>query len=415
VSTLPLLRNRDFAAFWGARTTMVLATQMQATAMAWQAYDVARQTMSVAEAAFVLGLLGLAQFLPVLILSLVGGQAADRLNRKAILIAAFLFKLALSGLLIAATQTGGQAVLIAVFTVATLTGVIQAFQPPASQALFPTLMPREDLPRAIAMMSLGVQGASIAGPALGGIAVAAAGPVPTYAATACLLVLATGMLLFVRAPRHERVDGQDALALIREGLVFVRNSPILFGAISLDLAVVLLAGAVALFPVFARDIIQAGPEALGLLRAAPAIGAAIVAALLAARPIRTAVGRWMFGATIVFGLATIVFGLSTALWLSVAAMIVAGAADMISVYVRSSLVQLATPDAMRGRVAAVSSVFISASNELGDFQSGVAARLVGPVLAVTMGGAGAIGVVGLWVRWFPALWRADRFDDARSS
>ncbi len=417
-SLLPPLapfRYPRFVRYWTARALAVFGTQIQATALGWQVYDLARDSgLSVYDSAFLLGLIGLAQFLPLLVLSLFGGQAADRYDRKRIVVACLAAKSALALGLVAITLGPKDAALPAIFAIAAATGATNAFLPPASQALVPTLVPREVLPGAIALSSLAFQGGAIVGPALGGLLYGAGAIVP-YAATAALTAAGAALVLSIPTPPHVAPENVRTLAFIKEGLLYVRDNKIVLGAISLDLAVVLLAGATALLPVFARDILMAGPTALGFLRAAPAVGAAAVALALAIRPITRHVGPWMFGAVAVFGLATIAFGLSTTLWISVAALAVAGAADMISVYVRQSLIQLATPDAMRGRVSAVSFVFISASNELGEFESGLAARLVGPVPAVVVGGIGAIVVAGWWIRLFPTLWRADRFPDPPDS
>ncbi len=405
-------RHAPFARFWFARLFSMLGMQVHATAMGWQVYDLARaEGRPIGESAFLLGLIGLTQFAPLLLLSLIGGQAADRFNRKLIVLASYLGKAALAAALIGAASLSSSAAISTIFVVATFSGAINAFLPAASTSLTPLLVPREDLPRAIAAISLAFQFGAIAGPSLGGL-LYGLGPQTAYGAAATLILLGAAMLLLVETPKHVPVAGARTLAMIREGLIYVRENKIVLGAISLDLAVVLLAGATALMPVFARDILEVGPEGVGILRSSVAVGAAIVAVRLAIRPIDRHVGPWMFGAVGVFGVATILFGLSNWLWLSAFALALTGAADMISVYVRQSLVQLATPDSMRGRVSAVSFIFISASNELGEFESGLVARLIGPVAAVAVGGAGAIGIAALWARLFPQLWQADRFADA---
>jgi len=387
---------------------------MQLTAMGWQVYDAARANgQSIAEAAFVLGLVGLAQFAPLLVLSLFGGQAADRYNRKLILAACVTGKAAIAAGLALVANAGPEIVIPAVFTAAVTAGAINAFMPPAASALMPTLVVRTDLPQAIAWSSLAFNSGLIVGPALGGLLYGAGAPVP-YIAAFTLLAVGAALILTLRAPAHEPEKNARTLSMIAEGLRFVWTNKIVLGAISLDLVVVLLAGAVALLPVFARDILHAGPSELGILRAAMGVGAALVALMLAVRPIRTRVGAWMFGATIAFGLATIAFGYSQHLWLTAAALAIAGGVDMISVYVRQSLIQFATPDPMRGRVAAVSFVFISASNELGDFEAGLMARILGPVTAVMLGGALAIGASLGWMRLFPALTQADGFELSRA-
>lgn len=386
--------------------------QIQLTAMGWQVYDIARaRGDSIEEGALLLGFVGLAQFVPLLLLSLVGGQAADRFNRRSIVVAGLAVKLVLAVMLLATPDMEPDLAIASILTVAALTGLTNAFLPAASQAMFSNLVPRAELPQAIALMSLAFHGGSIAGPAIGGYLLLSGADIP-FGVGAALFAGAIGLVLATPPPAQEPTPAGRAWQMIKEGIIYVRDNKIVLGALSLDLAVVWLAGATALLPVFARDVLQADADALGWLRAATALGAGAVAIVLAVVPIRRRVGHWMFGSVAIFGLATIGFGLSREIWLSVACLALAGAADMISVYVRSSLVQLATPDAMRGRVAAISFIFISASNEFGDFQSGVAARFLGPVTAVVAGGVGAILVAGLWMRLFRPLAVADRFEDA---
>jgi MFS family permease len=415
IPSLEIFRHRAYAQFWAARWFATFAVQMQLTAMGWQVYDSARaHGQSIAEAAFVLGLVGLAQFLPLLVLSLFGGQAADRYNRRLILVACFGAKAAIALGLAIASRFGPDIVIPAVFAAAIGAGATNAFMPPAASALLPMLLPREELPQGIAWSSLAFQSSLTIGPAVGGLIYAFGAPVP-YSATFVLLLVAGALMLALKAPKQQPVEDARTLRMIAEGLRFVRANKVVLGAISLDLVVVLLAGAVALLPVFARDILHAGPAELGVLRSAMGVGAAAVALALVLRPIRTRVGAWMFGATIVFGLATIAFGLSQYLWLSALALAVANGVDMVSVYVRQTLIQLNTPDAMRGRVSAVSFVFISASNELGDFEAGLMARIFGPVLAVTLGGIAAVAASVGWMRLFPELAKADGFEPAALS
>jgi MFS family permease len=410
IPSLDIFRHRLFAQFWAARWFATFAIQVQATAMGWQVYDSARaHGQSIAEAAFVLGLVGLAQFLPLLVLSLFGGQAADRYNRRLILIACMSAKALILLWLVFASGMGPEIVIPAVFAAAISAGVINAFMPPAASAIMPMLLPRDELPQGIAWSSLAFQSSLIIGPAAGGLLYGLGVAVP-YATAFVLLVVSTLLLIFLKAPKQEPVADARTLGMIADGLRFVWKNKIVLGAISLDLVVVLLAGAVALLPVFARDILHAGPSELGILRSAMGVGAASVALWLAVKPLRARVGFWMFGATIVFGLATIVFGLSEFLWLTALALAIAGGVDMISVYVRQTLIQLNTPDAMRGRVAAVSFVFISASNELGDFEAGLMARIFGPVMAVTIGGVAAVFASFGWMRLFPELAKADGFE-----
>lgn len=380
--------------------------------MGWQVYDAARtHGQSVAEAAFVLGLVGLAQFLPLLVLSLFGGQAADRYNRKFILLACVIAKAVIVLGLALVSDLGPDVVIPAVFAAAISAGMINAFLPPAATAMLPMLLPREELPQGIAWSSLAFQSGLIVGPAIGGLLYGLGAHVP-YATAFVLLAVGAVLMFALRPPVQAPVRDARTIGMIAEGLRFVWGNKIVLGAISLDLVVVLLAGAVALLPVFARDILHAGPSELGILRSAMGVGAATVALVLAVKPLRTRVGLWMFGSTIAFGLATIVFGLSKEMWLTATALAVAGGVDMVSVYVRQSLIQLATPDAMRGRVAAVSFVFISASNEFGDFEAGLMARIFGPVLAVTIGGVGAVIASAAWMRLFPQLVKADGFEPA---
>jgi MFS family permease len=412
--SLAPFQHKSFLSYWCARVFWTLGTQVQVTAMGWQVYDIARaRGDSIEEGAFLLGLVGLSQFLPLLMLALFGGQVADRFERRIIVLLGMIVKLMLAGGLVLASGLDSGVMIAAVFGVAIFTGMLGAFIPAASSAMVSNLVPRAQLPQAIALMSLSFQGGSILGPAVGGLLLAFGARVP-YEFAAVLFVLAIVLIVITKSPPQEKVESGRTLEMIREGLIYVRDNKIVLGALSLDLAVVLLAGATALLPVFARDVLHAGPEALGALRSATAIGAGIMSVILALVPIRRHVGTWMFGSVFVFGVATLGFGLSTSLWLSVACLAIAGAADMISVYVRSSLVQLATPDVMRGRVSAISFVFISASNELGEFQSGIAARLLGPVMAVVVGGIGAVLIAGAWMKLFEPLAKADRFEDAEA-
>ena len=413
IPSLDIFRHQLFTQFWAARWCATMAVQMQATAMGWQIYDVARaHGQSIAEAAFVLGLVGLAQFLPLLVFSMFGGQAADRYNRRLILVGCMLAKCAIVLGLAFASGFGADLVIPAVFIAAISAGVTNAFMPPAASALMPMLVPRDELPQGIAWSSLAFQSALIIGPAAGGLLYGLGVAVP-YLTAFALLALGVVLMALLKPPAQEPVKDAQALRMIMEGLRFVWGNKIVLGAISLDLIVVLLAGAVALLPVFARDILHAGPSEMGVLRSAMGVGAASVALWLAVKPLRTRVGLWMFGATIVFGVATIVFGLSQWMWLTALMLAIAGGVDMISVYVRQTLIQLNTPDAMRGRVGAVSFVFISASNELGDFEAGLMARIFGPVLAVAIGGAAAVGASLWWMRLFPELAKADGFEPAK--
>ncbi|MGE0410190.1 MAG: MFS transporter [Amphiplicatus sp.] len=408
--SLTVFRHRAYAYYWVMRQLISAARQMIAVAIGWQVYDLARLTRSVEESALLLGFVGLAQFLPVLLLSLVGGQAADRFDRKTILIVANIVRITTTLGLVATTSLAPAYAIPAIFAAAVIFGAVNAFTPAASNSLYPTLVPREDLAHAIAWNALGFQMAAILGPAFAGL-LFIAGANAVYGTAAAMTACAVLSLAAAATPKQQPVHARG-LHLVIEGLRYVRDNKLVLGAISLDLVVVLFGGATALLPVFARDILHTGAEGLGLLRAAPAAGAAVVAFLLAARPITRRVGKRLLLAIAVYGLAMLAFAFSVSFWLSMAMLAVSGAADMISVYVRQSLIQFATPDGMRGRVSAVSFIFISASNELGEFESGVAARFLGPVGAVVLGGAVALATAGLWLRLFPSLARADSFDDA---
>lgn len=403
-----LLAERDYVKFWLTRVMATLGVQIQSVALGWQIYSLARETMSVAQSAFYVGMVGLAAFIPVFLLALPAGEVADRYERKRILIFCYLGETA-TALVLAAASIFHFTSIPLLLALSAAFGASRAFMGPASTAMGPMLVPRPLLPRAIAWNSLAWQGGSIVGPALGGILVAISASV-SYSVTVCLYLVALTCVLLIRRSTQPDVQPGSRWELMKEGLAYTWTNKIVFGAISLDLFAVLLGGATALLPVFARDILHVGPSGFGLLRAGPAIGATLVAMALAAIPIRRHAGLIMFSGVALFGLATIVFGLSKWLPLSILALATLGGADMLSVYVRQTLVQIVTPDQMRGRVAAVSSLFIGASNELGEFESGVVARLLGPVGAAIFGGAGALIVTGLWAKLFPALRKADRLE-----
>jgi MFS family permease len=423
-SARALLKERDYLLFWGTRWTGSFASQIQSVAMGWQMYALARQGHSVNESALLVSMLGLAAFVPVLLLTLPAGEAADRYDRKKVLLICLTGEIVSVFTLAIATVQGWTSPAL-LMGIAALFGASRAFFAPANTALGPMLVPRKLLPRAIAWNSLAWQTASILGPAAGGLLVARSSQT-AYFTTFALYGLAGVLVFMIRGNAKPALNPGSRWQLMKEGLAYVWRQKIVFGAISLDLAAVLLGGATALLPVFARDVlvIHEGhyvilgvfpyeftrAAAFGLLRSGPAIGATVVALTLAARPVRNHAGVIMFLGVATFGIATVVFGLSKSLWLSVAALAVLGAADMLSVYVRQTLVQLVTPDHMRGRVAAVSSVFIGASNELGEFESGVVARILGPVRAAVFGGIGAVMVTALWARLFPDLRRADRLE-----
>jgi MFS family permease len=388
-----LIRQRAFMRLWWARLAGVAAGQMLMVALGWQMYDLTGS-------AWDLGLVGLLQFAPALALVLVAGHVIDRHQRARIIALCLAVQCSVALLLLAATAQGwaSRAMLLALSVVL---GAVRAFQMPAQQALTPLLVPAASLPRALAFGSAGLQGAIIAGPALGGF-IYAAGAGATYAGCALLFALAATLAATIHYA-HSATPEPVSLERLLAGVRYVAANKVVLGAISLDLFAVLLGGAVALLPIFARDILQVGPWGMGLLRAAPAVGALAMSLALTRWPPRRRAGPLLLGAVGVYGVATLAFGLSTHFWLSMLALTVSGAADMISVVIRQTLVQLETPDAMRGRVSAVNSVFIGASNQLGEFESGATAAWLGPVGSVVLGGLGTLAVAVLWLRLFPAL------------
>ena len=403
------LRIPAFRYYWFARLATTIGQMAMVIVIGWQVYDIARATMGLKEAALRLGIIGVVQFVPLFLLTLVTGWTADRVDRRWIARAAVGLELGCAAAL-ALLAWSHTTTLLSLYAVAALLGVARAFAGPALQALAPNLVPRDILPRAIALSSIAWQTGAIAGPAVGGYLYAAA-PYAPYAASAALFAIAfTGLLCIGPVARSEIDRNRHPWKQMVDGLHYVRRNRLVLGAISLDLFAVLLGGATAMLPVFARDVLHAGPEGLGHLRAAPAVGATLTAAFFSVRPLKRDVGLKMLAAVGVFGAATVVFGFSRWMPLSLACLALLGAADMFSVYVRQSLIQLYTPDDMRGRVGAVSSLFISASNELGEAESGVLGALIGPVPAVIAGGFGAIAVVFLWSWWFPELRLAKRFD-----
>ena len=400
---------RDFRFYWVARFTSTIAQMSMVIVIGWQVYDIARRSMDVPEAAFQLGMVGLVQFVPLFLLTLVSGWMADRVDRRHIARASIALEIFCAAML-AWLSWQGTVTLGALFAIAGLLGVARAFAGPALGALAPNLVPREILPRAIALSAMAWQVGSICGPALGGYLYAWSPEMPYVVSAALFGVALLCMLLIRPVPRPEIDASRNPWQQMIDGLHYVRRNRLVLGAISLDLFAVLLGGATAMLPVFARDILHTGPEGLGHLRAAPAIGASLTALWFAYRPLKTNVGVKMLVSVGVFGAATLAFGLSRSMPLSLACLALLGAADMLSVYVRQSLIQLYTPDEMRGRVGAVSSLFISASNELGEAESGFLAALIGPVIAVVAGGAGAIAVTLLWARLFPELRLARSFE-----
>ncbi len=406
-SASALLGQRDYLIYLSTRSLGVLATAAQSVTMGWQVYDMARAERGIAESALYVGILGLVTFLPLFLLALPAGVVADRYPRKRVLSICFLGEAVCAALLVG-TALSGHLTVNLLLGIAVLFGISRAFRAPAGVALAPMLVPEVLLPRAIAWSSLAFQMGSIGGPVLAGYMVGRWSSTHSYAVSLVLYLVPVVGLAFVRHPTKPAPHVGSPLDRVKEGIAYIRSNRIVLGAISLDLFAVLLGGATALLPVFARDILHVGAEGFGVLRSAPAVGAALVALVLASRPIRQRAGAAMFGGVALFGLATIVFALSRNFSISLLALFTLGGADMVSVYVRQTLIQIVTPDAMRGRVASVSFLFIGASNELGEFESGVTARLVGPVLAATLGGIGSLGITALWTRVFPTLRAVDR-------
>jgi MFS family permease len=403
------LAIRDYRFYLCARFASTIAQMAMVIVIGWQVYDIARETRDIEAAAFQLGLVGLVQFLPLFLLTLVSGWTADRVDRRYIARAVMALEMLCAGILFWATWTGAVNLPI-LFAVAALLGVARAFAGPAFGALAPNLVPPELLPRAIAMSSMAWQTGSILGPAIGGLLYDVTPHLP-YAVSTILFGVSLVLVLLIRPIPRVSIRGSGSpWRQMVDGLAYVRRNQLVLGAVTLDLFAVLLGGVTAMLPVYARDILVVGPEGLGPLRAAPAIGAALTALYFSFRPIRTNVGVKMLAAVVVFGAATAVFGLSTWMPLSLAMLALLGAADMFSVYIRQSLIQLHTPDEMRGRVSAASTLAISASNELGEARAGFSASAIGPVPAVVAGGIGAVIVTLLWARWFPQLRQARTFD-----
>jgi MFS family permease len=402
------LKIADFRAFWLARLATTVAQMAMVIVIGWQVYDIARRTMNVGEAAFQLGLIGLVQFVPLFLLTPVSGWVADRLDRRHVARAVIGLELICALVLFGATWTGVVSLPI-LFGIAALLGVARAFAGPALGALAPNLVPRELLPRAIALSSTAWQAGAIAGPAIGGLTYDFAHYLP-YALSAALFAFSATCLFLIGPVQRSAIEPGKPLQRMAEGLRYVGQNRLVLGAITLDLFAVLLGGVTAMLPLYARDILHVGAQGLGPLRAAPALGATLTAIFFSVYPLRTNVGVKMLAAVVVFGAATAVFGFSTWYPLSLLMLALLGAADMFSVYIRQSLIQLHTPDAMRGRVAAASTLAISASNELGEARSGFAASLLGPVTATVAGGLAAVAVTLLWTWIFPELRRARTFE-----
>ena len=398
---LSAFRYSNFTLFVVARFFLVAALEMQSVAVGWQIYEITRRPLD-------LGLVGLAQFLPVVFLFLPAGHAADRFNRKSLVLLCYIGFAICYALLfqIARTKTHSTTDIYAVLV---LLGIVRAFNAPAARSLLPLLVPVDIFPSAVAWNATIFQGATILGPALGGLLYAAfAGPAGVYGIALAVTAVATIALLRVTLTQAERAHEEVNARSVLAGLHYIWTHKVILGSISLDLFAVLLGGSVALLPVYAREILHTGPWGLGLLRASPGVGAAVMAILLAYRPLRSRVGKIMLFCVAGFGAFTIVFGISHSLVLSMISLVLVGASDMVSVVVRGTLVQIATPDEVRGRVNAVDMIFIGTSNEFGEFESGLTAHWFGTVHAVIIGGAGTLIVVVLWAWLFPELRNANR-------
>ena len=404
------LHFRDYRLFWLARFSSVLATTGMVVIIGYQLYDVARSDygMSIAQAAFQLGVLGLVQFVPLFFLTPVAGVVADRFDRR--IVGALAGGVDLSIALSLAFAVHADAVTLPLlYVLAALHGTARVFVGPALNSIVPNVVPPSLIPRAIAMSSIAWQVGSVAGPAAAGLLFAMKPDVPYWTAAVLLLIALASLLSIRKLPLHAENRDEHPVRQILDGFKYVWNERFLLGCVTLDLFAVLMGGATALLPVFARDILHVGSEGLGIMRGAPAVGAALVAVILSWRPMAHNVGNKMLLGVAGYGLATVGFGLSRHFILSLVMLALLGAADMVSVYVRSTLVQLNTPDQVRGRVSAISGLAISASNELGEMQSGVAAALLGATGAVVFGGVGAIVVTVLWAWFFPELRNARTF------
>ena len=404
INSPAIYRDRDFSFFISSRFLSTVGMQVQSVAIGWQIYDIERTPLS-------LGLVGLCEFVPMFLLTLPAGEIADRFDQRRVLALSQALLGICSGLFLLFRLLYPRDAL-PFYAVLVLFGAARGFSGPSSQSLLAFLVPPERLAKSIALSSSAFTVAVIAGPALGGF-LFALGPIATYSVSFLGFMFAAALTTTFAGRRFDRstVVGVSRLERVIEGIRFVRERPVVLGAISLDLFAVLLGGAVALLPIFARDILHVGPTGLGLLRSAPAVGAALTAFTLSRWPITRSSGSRMFAAVAIFGLATIAFGLSHNFYLSLAALFVTGASDMVSVNVRQSLINFATPDPMRGRVGAVSMLFIGASNELGEFESGITAAWFGTVPAVVLGGLGTLGVVAIWMWLFPPLRTVDRLTD----
>jgi MFS family permease len=396
-----LLQHRSFLLFLLSRSFSRFSSQIASVAVGWQIYDLTGS-------AFALGMVGLVQFLPTLLLVFVAGDTADRYERKRVAQVCLLVE-ALTALFLAWGAYSGSLTVVQIFIAMAVLGTAGAFESPTIAALLPLIAPEGSLQRATAISSGAAQLATITGPALGGLAYAIAPSVP-YAIMAVFWLFGMVAMGAIETRKPAVVRDAATPADLFAGVRFVRNNPSILGTISLDLFAVLLGGATALLPIYARDILQTGPLGLGILRAAPAVGALLMTAVLARYTINRHVGMRMFQAVIVFGVATVVFAVSQWMWLSIFALAILGAADTVSVVIRFSLVQLSTPDEMRGRVGAVNFLFINASNQLGQFESGVTAALFGAMPAAALGGIGTVAIALLWMKLFPALRDVQRLE-----
>jgi MFS family permease len=397
-----VLRYRDYRLFLASMFASEFGMQMNAVAIGWQVYAVSGKPLD-------LGLVGLCEFAPLPLLALPAGQLADRVPRRSLIIVAIALDGAVAGGLLALTAAGPTAVW-PFFALALGTGVASALGAPPRRAMTPSLVPVELLPRALAVRSVAFEISAISGPALGGLLFALR-PESVYAVSTSLAIVALATVAATHAGREAASAEAPGLDSVFAGIRLIRRTPVMLGAISLDLFAVLFGGAVALLPVFAKDVLHVGPAGLGVLRSGPAVGALVAAILLTRRPVGRFAGRKLLGVVAAFGVCMIVFGLSRWMWLSFVALAVSGGVDLVSVVLRQTILPLVTPDELRGRVTAVEMIFISASNELGAFESGVAAALVGAVPAVIAGGVATIIIAATWSRVFPPLARVDRLDE----
>ncbi|TCJ37315.1 MFS transporter [Frankia sp. BMG5.11] len=398
-----------FRAYFVSRLFATIAISAQAIIIGWQVYGIARETLDIRESAFLLGMIGLVQFVPLFLLTPMVGLFADTYDRRWIVRGTNAL-LTVNAAALGFLTFAGQLTLPFLFGAAAIIGIARAFSGPAFSALAPNLVPRESLPTAIAVSSIAWQVGMIAGPSIGGVLYAIHPDIAYAAISAMLFAALLAVFLIPKVPQPPLQKDRRPIHRVIDGFRYVRNNRLVLATITLDLFVVLLAGATALLPVFARDILHVGADGFGILAAGMGIGATAASVWFSVRPMRTNVGVKMLGAVLIFALAVLTFGLSKWFWLSFGALTVAGAADMVSVYVRQSLIQLHTPDEMRGRVGAVSALTISASNELGEAESGMLAALIGPVGAVVFGGVAAIGITLAWSRLFPELRLAKTFD-----